>query len=720
MDQRGTRPEDVSRTLARTIALPVACAAVLVGVFYWEIQRLLAHTTWVSQADRVIAAEFRVQKLLLEMESGVRGYLLTGDPAFREPYLAAAATFPDAYEELRGSLVDRPSEAARVDTLLSLHKEWHDFARHTMRLKDAGGDYLGAVASGFGKRKMDAMHTELQVLIDEEHSVRAHRLQSAEAATRRVIAISSMLALVVAVAVAFDARRQLVAVARTYRRALDEARAAADALRESEETNRLMIEAAQTYAICRLDSIGRFQSWNTGAHRILGHTADTMLGAHFATMFTSDDRDRGVPEFALASARDLGKFETTGWLTRQDGGLIWAQLSLGPLADPGPGGFLLVVGDITERKTFEEAIAQAAREYKGLFENARDGIVIVDPDHSVVLDANQRACALLGLSAAKIVGRRVSDLFDGEASSLPAPSQSREVRVGRNGDERIVDTTASAVVYRGRTAVMLIARDVTDRRRAEVQIRRLNEELELRVARRTEQLEAANRELEAFSYSVSHDLRAPLRAIDGFSRILAEDLGESLSEEAREYLELVRDNSNQMGRLIDDLLAFARLGRQPIRASLVDVDAMVRSIAGALVDQARERRVEFRIDQLPPCSGDPSLLKQVFVNLLSNAVKYTRDRQHAVVEIGKGQPVNGEVVYYVRDNGAGFDMKYAHKLFGVFQRLHRAEDFEGTGVGLAIVQRVVSRHGGRVWAEGAIGKGATFFVALPGHEESDR
>jgi len=261
--------------------------------------------------------------------------------------------------------------------------------------------------------------------------------------------------------------------------------------------------------------------------------------------------------------------------------------------------------------------------------------------------------------------------------------------------------------------------DLLDARFAEIQ--RINAELEQRVHDRTAELVSANRELEAFSYSVSHDLRAPLRAISGFSRILLSDFSASVPEEAARLLGIVEDNTRQMGHLIDDLLSFSRLSRQPLARRTVQVGPLVE----AVVQQARdgeppERRVEVVIEELPACDADPALLRQVFANLVSNAFKYTRRNPAARIQIGsRPGRRSGETVYFVRDNGTGFDMRYADKLFEVFQRLHRTEDFEGTGVGLAIVQRIVRRHGGRAWAESRPGEGATFHFRLTGGEHGD-
>jgi PAS domain S-box-containing protein len=255
-----------------------------------------------------------------------------------------------------------------------------------------------------------------------------------------------------------------------------------------------------------------------------------------------------------------------------------------------------------------------------------------------------------------------------------------------------------------------VVQDVTARKLIEEEVIRLNADLEGRVEQRTQELEAANRELEAFSYSVSHDLRAPLRTVDGFSQALVEDFGPVLPEEAQRYLRIVKDGAQRMGRLIDDLLAFSRLSRQPINAGTIDMHALACETWQEVAGQAPARTVEIALDPIPAASGDPALLRQVWLNLLSNALKYSRGREPARIHVGSLP--GARAVYFVRDNGTGFDMQYAHKLFGVFQRLHRPEDFEGTGVGLAVVQRIIHRHGGRIWADAAPDQGATFFFTL--------
>ena len=251
------------------------------------------------------------------------------------------------------------------------------------------------------------------------------------------------------------------------------------------------------------------------------------------------------------------------------------------------------------------------------------------------------------------------------------------------------------------------ARDVTDKKAAEEAIQRLNDELQ----QRAQQLEEANRELEAFSYSVSHDLRAPLRHVQGYVQMLTGEAGEQLSDKAHHYLSTIRAASLEMGHLIDDLLAFSRMGRAEMRETTVNLEGLVDEvIQREYLKQGQE--VTWRRGDLPVVRCDPAMLRQVVVNLVGNAIKFSQHRKPAEIEVGSLGEEDGRAIIFVKDNGAGFDMRFAHKLFGVFQRLHRADEFEGTGIGLATVRRIIARHGGRTWAEGKLNQGATFFFTV--------
>ena len=359
-----------------------------------------------------------------------------------------------------------------------------------------------------------------------------------------------------------------------------------------------------------------------------------------------------------------------------------------------------------------------------IVESSDDAIIGKDLTGNVV-SWNAGAERMFGYSAAEMVGSSIERLV-----APDRPDEERRIlENAHRGETRLYETIRirkdgttvdlSLAVSPIRDAqgqivgVSSIARDITERKRAEEQILQLNAELEHRVQIRTAELTSANQELEAFTYSVAHDLRAPLRHIDAFTRILQEDFAGSFPPEAAQLLETIRRGSENMSRLVNDLLNLAHVGRQEMKREATPLNLLIEEVINEMKRETQGREIEWRVAELPTIQGDPGLLKQVFANLLSNAVKYTRPRKPAVIEIGL-RVMNDEPVVYVRDNGVGFNMKYADKLFGVFQRLHRAEEFEGTGVGLAIVERVIKRHGGHIWAESELDKGATFYFTLDG------
>jgi PAS domain S-box-containing protein len=405
----------------------------------------------------------------------------------------------------------------------------------------------------------------------------------------------------------------------------------------------------------------------------------------------------------------------------KDGSFYWVDTTIVPFLneDGKPRQYVAIRTEITDRKHNEATAARLA----AIVQSSDDAIIGKDLN-GIVTSWNKGAEKIFGYTSGEMVGASIMRLIPTDrqleenhilnqikqGASVEHFETLRQTKDGRTIDisltvSPIKDVTGKVI------GVSKVARDITERKNAEQKIHLLNTELEQRVIERTAQFEAANQELEAFSYSVSHDLRAPLRAVNGFAGMVMEEFAPQLPAEARRYLERIRNGGRQMGELIDDLLAFSRLNRQPLKGQQVDTAPLVRNTLEDLAPQREGRQIEILTGTLPACWGDPALLKQVWVNLISNAIKYTRGRAPARIEIGC-ETDNGENVYFVRDNGTGFDMQYAHKLFTVFQRLHLADDFEGTGVGLAIVQRVVHRHGGRVWAEAEEDRGAIFRFTL--------
>ncbi|HJV36055.1 MAG TPA: PAS domain S-box protein [Geomonas sp.] len=487
---------------------------------------------------------------------------------------------------------------------------------------------------------------------------------------------------------------------------------------------RLMVQQIRDYAVFMLDPKGYILSWNEGAQRIKGYSASEIIGKHFSIFYSPEEVKAGKPARELEMSKSAGSLELEGWRLRKDGSRFWAGITITPLyeADGSLIGFNKITRDFTERRQLEDALQKSRNMFERLFETSPDAIVVVDGS-GAIRKVNQQAEALFGYMREELIGQRVERLVPERflrshrqyRKSYFQDPRPRKMGIGlelygqsKEGREIPVDIMLTPIETSEGTWAYAVIRDITRQKQSDAKIRELNTALKSQI----EQLEASNHELEAFSYSVSHDLRAPLRHVIGFVDLLNNRNPEGLDDKSLHYLQVITEAAKKMGNLIDDLLSFSRMGRAEMMKSRLDFGQLVRDIVRDLAEEAKGREIEWVIGTLPEVMGDAAMLRQVAYNLLANAVKFTRDRSRARIEVGALQEEQ-ETRFFVRDNGVGFDAAYLSKLFGLFQRLHRNEEFEGTGVGLAIVQRIIARHGGRVWAEGTVGGGATFWFSLP-------
>jgi PAS domain S-box-containing protein len=478
---------------------------------------------------------------------------------------------------------------------------------------------------------------------------------------------------------------------------------------QQQEDFRLLVDGIVDYGIFMLDLEGVVRTWNSGAGRMMGYTGTEIIGKHFSAFYPEADLEAGKPGTALRIAGSSGRVEEDGWRLRKDGSRFWANVVITALRDAGGviRGYGEVTRDLTGQRVNEERLQDSEERFRLMVASVKDyAIIMLDPKGNVV-SWNAGAEHIKGWTAEEITGKSFNLFYPPE--DVQAGKTKRELkeaaesgafedygwRLRKDGTRFWANVVITALrdasgTLRGYSKV---TRDITERKKSD------------------EALHKALEEMEAFSYSVSHDLRAPLRSMDGFSEELLELYAGKLDERGKDYLNRIRQSAQRMAKLIDDLLNLSRLGRARINRAWVDLSELARKTAAELRKTGPERTVELVVAPGMSARADPSLIRVVLENLIGNAWKYTSHHPSARIEVGFERN-DGAVTYFVRDDGAGFDMKYKPKLFGAFQRLHTSDRFPGDGIGLASVKRIIERHGGEVTANGAVEQGATFTFTL--------
>ncbi|MBI3805351.1 MAG: PAS domain S-box protein [Nitrospirae bacterium] len=829
------------------LGLTVLIFIVTTAVSHRSTVRLSATAEWVSHTRQVLEQIEALFSTLKDAETGERGYLITGDEIFLEPYHAAVSQVDRAFQSVRRLTADNPNQQKRFDLLAPLIAQKENRFKALIALRKSQGFLTPDQSAQMrqGKEEMDAIRRIIAEMKGEENLLlKTREEESAVQAqkTMQFLWLDGVIGLTIFCTVFYLLNREM-----SERRRAEEGLAKQTDLLQS-----IQASIGEGVVVAGLD--GRFVSWNPAAEKIIelgklevGVEAwSERYGVFLPDQVTPYPPDR-LPLARAIRGESVDADEQFLRNAKAPEG-VWLSVTGRPLRDAAGAlrGGVVVFRDVTGRKREEEELRRKDAFLNSIIENIPAMIFVKEARDLRFVQFNREGEALLGYSRDDLIGKNDYDFFpkaqadffiakdrqvltEGRLVDIPEepietrhlgtrtlhtkkiPIHDREgkplyllgisediterkqaeskfrgllesapdaiVIVNRNGlimvvnaqTERIFGYNRKALLGQpveilvperfhrqhpdhragyfreagvramgaglelygrrsdgiefpveislspleteeGRWTISAI-RDITDRKRTEAERGKL-----------TAQLEAANKELEAFSYSVSHDLRAPLRHINGFVELLKEHQGLALDEKSRHYLNTIVHSSKKMGNLIDDLLVFSRMAKTEMRIGRVDFNAMIREVAKELQPEIGDREIVWKIETLSKVAGDPAMLRQVWVNLISNAVKYSRTRARAEIEIG-GRVDPKEHLFFVRDNGVGFDPQYAGKLFGVFQRLHRAEEFEGTGIGLANIRRIIHRHGGRTWAEGQLDRGAVFYFSLPrgprGEEKRD-
>lgn len=714
------------------LALALAAVSFLLVQAYRTARRADAMREFVTHTSQVLRGVQQLETLAARMEADQRGFVISGaaglERARESEYAEALGVLADLRTLVRGD-AEQSRRVRDAGEALQLRHERMLFTSNIVKTRGLAA--ARAVFDPYAERGFEPVRVKLANLRDAEQQRLATFTEAAGNNARRfndIMAFGSLLALALLLVCYIALWRQM-----------RKGESLRSALAQSNAMQRAVLESAGLMVIA-VDPDGSITLFNHAAREALGYEPEELVGRRDPSVFHLESEVRvraealtaelGVPvepgfETLTAKAR-RGVVDVGRWtFVRKDGSTFRAQLAVSAVRDAEGtlAGFVGLAQDVTEAELSQERLQLSEHRIRTIIETASDAFIAIDSDGRIG-EWNAQAERMLGWKREEVMGERLSDLViperyrEAHRTGLErylregyGPVLNRRIEISaldRSGREFPIELTIWPTHAATRVSFNAFLQDITERKAAQDAIRRLNSEL----TAQTRQLADTNRELESFSYSVSHDLRAPLRHMSGYAQILREEAGEQLDPSSLRYLDEITTSARRMGALIDDLLAFSRLSRQTLTPIQVDMNAVV---SDAMRDAGLTQNPQVQIDiaALPRAHGDPVLLRQVWSNLLSNAVKYSAPRGPQAQIRVEGERESDLVRYRVRDNGVGFDPRYAHKLFGVFQRLHPQDEFEGTGVGLAIVHRIVSRHRGHVSAHSAPGEGAEFVFELP-------
>ncbi len=694
-----------------------------------------ARTTseWIVRSYEVELDLTELLSALKDVEVGSRGYLIARDSAYLAPFESGIKNALDLQSRV-SELTTDVEQRARLAALNPLIAERIAIARRIVAMRqDLGFDMAReALVEGSGKKVMDQIRIAVADIQARQHGLLSERVNAA----KREAVVVPMLIVVSVLAASATLLAVFLLVFRENR-----------ARRQAEARLDRFFEGSLDL-LCITNAAGYFQRLNPAFSALLGFSLEELKARPFMDFIHPEDHAATLAQIErLRAGMPMLSFENR--FCCKDGGHRWLAWKSQP--DLASGLRYATARDMTEQKMAEAELRRSRAQLQSLFESLPGLYLILAPD-LVIVSASDAYLAATMLKREAVIGRALFEVFPDNPDDPAATGASNlrasleRVRAARAPDtmaiqqydirrpdgkfeQRFWSPVNSPLLGPQGKLEYFIHRveDVTEFVRqkappagdaAELRVRLQGMEAEIfqsasRLQQAKRQLESANKDLESFTYSVSHDLRAPLRHVQGYVELLKREIGPiQLTARAQHQLKTISDASSEMGQLIDDLLAFSRLGQMVLRSDRVDLNELVQDALRGLELVIEGRQIEWRIAALPAVQGDFSALKHVFANLLGNAVKYSRNRQHATIEVGCPGAEEGYSILFVRDNGVGFDMQYAQKLFGVFQRLHRADEFEGTGIGLAIVRQVINRHEGRVWADARLNEGATIYFTL--------